>query len=145
MYYVADVFLPGEQFLALIGLVPVVAGVLALAGQLFSFDRQWTAGLLAGSFVVLTTTIFAVETQHRSNAHRQDQKLISAIIPPRSQTAAGNVSHPGTQLGLLLKTVDCGVAHREKKIKNIKGAGGACQDARRQTGHTIRKKIPPGF
>lgn len=79
VYHVADVFLPGEQFLALIGLVPVVAGLLALAGQLFSFERQWTAGLLAASFVVMTTTIFAVGAQ-RVDAHRQDQKLISAIL-----------------------------------------------------------------
>lgn len=79
VYYAADVFLPGEQFLALIGMVPVVAGLIALAGQLFNFERQWTAGLLAASFVVMTTSIFAIGAQ-RVDAHRQDQKLISAIL-----------------------------------------------------------------
>jgi 4-amino-4-deoxy-L-arabinose transferase-like glycosyltransferase len=79
VYYVADVFLPGEQFLALIGVVPVVAGLLALLRHLFNFERQWTAGMLAASFVVMTTTIFALGAQ-RVDAHRQDQKLISVIL-----------------------------------------------------------------
>jgi 4-amino-4-deoxy-L-arabinose transferase-like glycosyltransferase len=95
VYHVADVFLPGEQFLALIGLVPVAAGLLALAGQLFSFERQWTAGLLAASFVVMTTTIFAVGAQ-RVDAHRQDQKLISAILSrePKPQLATFHILEP---------------------------------------------------
>lgn len=119
VYYVADVFLPGEQFLALIGLVPVVAGVLALAGQLFSFDRQWTAGLLAGSFVVLTTTIFAVGAQ-RVDAHRQDQKLISAILSreAKPQLATFHILEPSWVY--YSKQSIAELPKQEKKIKTSK-------------------------
>ena len=78
-YAVAGAFLPGEEFLALIALLPAVAGMVALARHFFQFDRQWTACMLAVSCAAMTTLIFALGAQ-RVDAHRDDQKIIGAIL-----------------------------------------------------------------
>ncbi|WP_254506769.1 ArnT family glycosyltransferase [Anatilimnocola floriformis] len=79
VYAVANEFLPGDEFLALIGLLPAVAGLIALGRQMFNFDRRWTAGIMATCFAAMTTLIFAVGAQ-RVDAHREDQKIVSAIL-----------------------------------------------------------------
>ena len=79
VYGVTSEFLPGEEFLALIGLLPAIAGLLALGRQMFNFDRQWTAGIFATSCVAMTTLIFALGAQRVDN-HRDDQKIISTIL-----------------------------------------------------------------
>jgi 4-amino-4-deoxy-L-arabinose transferase-like glycosyltransferase len=77
-YLVADKFLPGEQFLGLIGLLPIFAGVIALFRTLLNFDRRWTVGIMTGCSVAMTTLIFALGAQ-RIDAHRHDQLLVKDI------------------------------------------------------------------
>lgn len=84
VYIAVEQYLPGEQYLALIGLLPAIAGLLALGRQVFNFDRQWTAGLVGLSCAAMTTLIFAVGAQ-RVDAHREDQQLVSAILARESK------------------------------------------------------------
>lgn len=95
VYMLTETLLPGEQFLALIGLLPAVAGLLALGAHVFSVDRQWTARMLAGSFALTTTLVFALGAQ-RVDAHRQDQKLIGEILSrePKPKLASFNILEP---------------------------------------------------
>ncbi len=95
IYAVAKAFLPGEQALALIGLLPLVAGLLALVRHIFKFDRRWTAGMLAVSFAAMTTLIFALGAQ-RVDAHRGDQQLVSAIFArePKPKLASFGILEP---------------------------------------------------
>lgn len=93
--FAATKFLPGEQLLGYIGLIPIIAGAAALLTFLFNFDRRWIAGGLAVSFVALTTLIFALGAQ-RVDAHRSDQQLISTILArePKPKLAAFGILEP---------------------------------------------------
>jgi hypothetical protein len=78
-YFVADKFLPGEQYLGFIGLLPLLAGILALGRHLLQLDRRWTAGILTAAFIPMTTLIFAFGAQ-RVDAHRHDQQLLAGVL-----------------------------------------------------------------
>lgn len=78
-YLVGQKWLPGEQHLGLIGLLPLVAGVVALGRHLLDLDRRWTAGILTAALVPMTTLVFAVGAQ-RADAHRHDQELIADVL-----------------------------------------------------------------
>lgn len=91
----ATKFLPGEQLLGYIGLIPIIAGAAALLTFLFNFDRRWIAGGLAVSFVALTTLIFALGAQ-RVDAHRSDQQLVATILArePKPKLASFGILEP---------------------------------------------------
>lgn len=78
-YVAADKFLPGEQYLGLIGLLPIFAGCIALVRTLFNLDRRWTLGVMTGCCVAMSTLIFALGAQ-RVDAHRHDQRLVTDVF-----------------------------------------------------------------
>ena len=78
-YVVAEKFLPGEEQLGLIGVLPIAAGVIALLLSLLNFDRRYAAGVMTAGCVAMTTLVFALGAQ-RVDKHRQDQQLVTAIF-----------------------------------------------------------------
>lgn len=93
--FAATKFLPGEELLMYLGLIPIIAGAVALLAHLFGSERRWTAGMLAVSFAALTTLIFALGAQ-RVDAHRQDQQLLTAIFArePKPKLASFGILEP---------------------------------------------------
>jgi 4-amino-4-deoxy-L-arabinose transferase-like glycosyltransferase len=95
MNFAASKLLPGEHVLGYIGLIPIVAGAIAIGLHLFGAERRWTAGMLAVSFTTLTTLIFAFGAQ-RVDAHRSDQQIIATIFArdPKPKLASFGILEP---------------------------------------------------
>ncbi len=70
-------FLPGEQWLAAIGLIPLLGGIAAIVVS-ESGKRRTAARVFATAALLFTTSMFAVVAQ-RVSSHQRYQELVDAI------------------------------------------------------------------
>jgi 4-amino-4-deoxy-L-arabinose transferase-like glycosyltransferase len=88
---VANKFLPGEEWLAGVGLIPLVAGML---GWMWVEHRDYArlAKAYAFSAVALSTFMLAIVPQ-RVDLHQQNDKLLAAIYRRSPQPQIGHYRH----------------------------------------------------
>jgi hypothetical protein len=90
----AKEYLPGEEWLGLIGLVPLVAGAACLALVLVR-NFRWAAGGLGASAVAFAVLLFAVAAD-RVDQHQKNHLLLSMINSqsPQPQIASYQTLEP---------------------------------------------------
>jgi hypothetical protein len=122
----AKEYLPGEEWLGLIGLVPLVAGTACLA-MVLRRNYRWAAGGLAASAVAFAVLLFAVAAD-RVDRHQKNHLLLSTM----------NSQSPDPQIASYQTLEPSWVFYGERPIKEYSAANsGGRQAAVQRVAHFL--------